>query len=100
MSSVNKEVDRYVREERESGTPEEAIRHALLARGWEYHLIETALIKSRPSSVRSLFNPTFFRFALGFIVIIMISVAVILITGSLANGGAQGEVSGMAQTQR
>lgn len=95
---MNKELERYIQEERESGTPEESIRHALLGKGWEYGEVEVSLIDSRPGPASTIFTRTFFRFAFGFIMIIMVSVGVILITGSISAGMTQ--ESGMAEIQK
>ncbi len=95
---MNRELERYIREERESGTPEESIRHALLGKGWEYGEVEVSLSDSRPGPASTLFTRTFFRFAFGFILIIMASVALILITGAISNSHAQ--ESGMAETHK
>ena len=82
---MNKEVERYIAEERENGIHEETIRNALLAKGWEYQMVETALAASRPGPVTALFTREFFRFAFGFIAIIMVSVLAILITGAMSD---------------
>ena len=82
---MNKEVERYINEERERGTPEDTIRHALLAKGWEYQDVEAALLDSMPVESGTLFTRAFFRFAFGFIAIIMISVALILSIGAYSN---------------
>ncbi len=95
---MNKELERYIREERENGTPEESIRHALLGKGWEYSEVEVSLSDSRPGPVNTLFTRSFFRFAFGFIVIIMASVALIIVTGAISNLYAQ--ESGMEETQK
>ena len=95
---MNRELERYIREERESGTPEESIRNALLGKGWEYGEVEVSLTESRPGPATTLFTRSFFRFAFGFIMIIMTSVAVILITGAWS--GIQKEETNMAETQR
>ena len=98
MGSINKELERYVRTERENGTPDEAIRNDLLGKGWEYSEVEVSLTDSRPGPVNMLFTRTFFRFAFGFILIILASVAVILITGAISSSHAQ--ESDMAETQK
>ena len=95
---MNRELERYIREERESGTSEESIRNALLGKGWEYGEVEVSLTESRPGPVNTLFTRSFFRFAFGFIMIIMTSVAVILIAGAWS--GAQKEETNMAETQK
>ena len=95
---MNKELERYIREERERGTPEDTIRHALIGKGWEYSEVEVSLTESRPGPATTLFTRTFFRFAFGFIMIIMTSVAIILITGAWSNAG-KGETN-MAETQK
>ena len=95
---MNRELERYIKEERESGIPEETIRHALLGKGWEYAEVEVSLTDSRTGPVNTLFTRSFFRFAFGFIVIIMASVALILITGAISNSHAQ--ESGIEETQK
>jgi hypothetical protein len=81
--AINQEIERYVREERSRGVPEESIRHALLAKGWEYPLVEMILEETRPGDFASLFTHTFFRFAFGFIMVISLAVSVILVIGTL-----------------
>lgn len=95
---MNRELERYIKEEREGGIPEETIRHALLGKGWEYAEVEVSLTESRPGPVNTLFTRSFFRFAFGFIMIIMTSVAVILIAGAWS--GIQKEETNMAETQK
>ena len=63
---------------------EESIRHALLAKGWDYKIVDDVLIKTRPSTFASLFNREFFRFAFGFVTIIAVAVGGILIVGTLS----------------
>ena len=86
---MNEEIERYVQEERSRGVGEESIRHALLAKGWDYKIIDDVIIKTRPSTFASLFNREFFRFAFGFITIISIAVGGILVVGAL--NGPKGE---------
>ena len=95
---MNRELERYITEERESGTSEETIRHALIGKGWEYSEVEVSLTESRPGPATTLFTRAFFRFAFGFMMIIMTSVAIILITGAWS--GAQKEETNMAETQK
>ena len=82
---MNEEIMRYVREERTRGTSEGNIRIALIARGWDYTVVEQAIIMSRSSAVGSIFNRTFFRFAFGFITILACAIALILIVGTMSD---------------
>ena len=88
--AMNEEIERYVREERSRGTGEEAIRHALIAKGWEYKLVDDIIFDTRPGPAESLFTRTFFRFAIGFIAVIVTAVGVILLVGSVSGHAGSG----------
>lgn len=82
--AINEEIARYVEEERSRGVGEDGIRHALIAKGWEYQLVEEVIVQTRITPNASLFTPTFFRFAFGFITVIVIAVGLILVVGSMS----------------
>lgn len=83
--AMNEEIERYVRDERSRGIGEDTIRHALIAKGWEYKVVEDILTETRPGPVTTLFTTNFFRFAFGFITVIVIAVGLILVVGSVSN---------------
>lgn len=86
--AMNEEIERYVRTERARGVGEEGIRHALIAKGWEYKLVDDIIADTRPGPVSTLFTRSFFRFAFGFISVIVVAVGLILVVGTLSQGGA------------
>ena len=83
---MNQEIERYVRDERSRGVEEESIRHALIAKGWEYALVDEIITEIRPGPASTLFTRSFFRFAFGFITVIVLAVGMILVIGSLSQG--------------
>lgn len=85
---MNEEIERYVRDERSRGVGEEDIRHALIAKGWEYKLVDDIITETRPGPIASLFTRSFFRFAFGFISVIVTAVGLILVVGTLSQNGA------------
>lgn len=85
--AMNEEIERYVRAERLRGAGEESIRNALIAKGWEYKLVDDVIAKTRPGQVATLFTRSFFRFAFGFITVIIVAVGMILVAGSLSQSG-------------
>lgn len=86
--AIDQEIERYVRDERSRGVGEESIRHALIAKGWEYKLVEDIIAETRPGPVATLFTRSFFRFAFGFIAVIVCAVGLILVVGTLSQNGA------------
>ncbi len=81
---MNEEVQRYVEAERERGVAEESIRHALIAKKWDYKLVEDVLTLTRPGPAGTLFTRSFFHFAFGFITVISVAVGLILVIGTLS----------------
>ncbi len=84
---MNEEIERYVREQRSGGVSEESIRHALIAKGWEIQIVDYVISETAPGTLATLFNRSFFRFTFGFISVITLAVAVILMIGVLTGGG-------------
>jgi hypothetical protein len=83
---MNEEIERYVREERSRGTDEDTIRHALLGKGWEASIVDTVLAETRPGDIATLFSRSFFRFAFGFVSVIVLAVGLILVVGAISQG--------------
>ena len=52
LLSMNEEIERYVRDERSRGVGEEDIRHALIAKGWEYKLIDDIIAETPAANSR------------------------------------------------
>ncbi len=85
--AIDQEIERYVRDERSREVGEDDIRHSLIAKGWDYKLVDDIIAETRPGPVSSLFTRSFFRFAFGFIAIIVVAVGVILVVGTISQGG-------------
>lgn len=85
-STMNEEIERYVRSERSRGADEASIRHALIAKGWEVQIVDYVIASTRPGPIASLFSRSFFRFTFGFITVITFAVGLILVIGVVSNG--------------
>jgi hypothetical protein len=86
--AIDQEIERYVRDERSRDVGEDAIRHSLIAKGWDYKLVDDIIAETRPGPISSLFTRSFFRFAFGFIAVIVSAVGLILVVGSISQNGA------------